>query len=280
VTERHPSFLLARRPYVFAHRGGRAIVPENTLAGFDRAIDLGVDGLELDVRLSRDSVPIVHHDETVDRTTNATGKVSGWTSGDLAGLDAAFHFAQDRGYPLRGKGIGVPTLRAVLQRYAEVPLIVEMKGEDPRLPEATLAEVRAAGALDRVCFAGFNTSLLRAVRRSESAATTSAGRVELRSALYRSWIWWRLGTVSYDVCQVPDVLTGRPFLSRRFVRLVRRAGIPVQVWTVNEAADVCRLLDWSVDAFITDRPDAVRGWICDWEAGRAEKGSRPLLQMP
>src|SRR3954468_11710150 len=84
---RHP-FFAASRPLVFAHRGGSGLAPENTIAAFETAMDLGADGLELDVRLSRDGVVVVHHDASLDRTTNARGRVDAFESAELARVDA------------------------------------------------------------------------------------------------------------------------------------------------------------------------------------------------
>src|SRR3954471_5303264 len=84
----------ARRPQVFAHRGGCALGPENTIAAFDLGVAAGADGLELDVHLSADGVIVVHHDETLDRTTNGAGPLARHTAAELAALDAGYRFEQ------------------------------------------------------------------------------------------------------------------------------------------------------------------------------------------
>jgi glycerophosphoryl diester phosphodiesterase len=126
---------------VFAHRGGCALGPENTFVTFDRGLAAGADGLELDVHLSADGILIVHHDETLDRTTSGSGPVAARTAAELARIDA-------------GDAAGVPALRDVLRRYADVPLIVEMKVNSVAMGEALAREVHRAGAADRVCAAG------------------------------------------------------------------------------------------------------------------------------
>src|SRR6478672_9570312 len=100
-------------PLVFAHRGGRVLGPENTLAGFDLGIAAGADGLELDVHLSADDIPVVHHDADLDRCTNVTGPVAARRADELARVDAAFHFGADNGFPWRGRGVSVPTLNLI-----------------------------------------------------------------------------------------------------------------------------------------------------------------------
>src|SRR5258708_11363446 len=96
----HPARLLGR-PQVFAHRGGAALRPENTLLAFDLGLSLGADGLELDVHLSRDGVVVVHHDPTLERTTNGRGPIAALTAGELARLDACHHFEGFRGAAVR-----------------------------------------------------------------------------------------------------------------------------------------------------------------------------------
>src|SRR5688500_6689662 len=130
------SFFDTSVPLVFAHRGGCATGPENTLAAFDRGVAARADGLELDVRLSADGIPVVHHDPVLDRTTNMSGRVADYTAEQLKRADAACHFDSEHGHPLRGQGIGVPTLAEVLRRYPDARVIVEMKDDVEAMGEA------------------------------------------------------------------------------------------------------------------------------------------------
>src|SRR6187455_489606 len=113
-------FFRTTRPQVFAHRGGCALGPENTLAAFDLGVAAGADGLELDVHLSADGVVVVHHDETLDRTTSGAGPLARRTAGELAAVDAGCRFLSNGVYPFRGQGFGIPTLREVLARYRDI----------------------------------------------------------------------------------------------------------------------------------------------------------------
>ena len=245
---------------MFAHRGGSALAPENTIAAFDHGLSLGADGLELDVHLSRDGRVVVHHDRTLDRTTDATGRVADRTADELARVDAGYSFRPDQGHPFRGRGIGVPTLADVLGRYRDVPIIIELKMNVPELARATLDVVRSAGALGRVCLGSSGWRVLREVRRLEPVVATSAAREEVRWALYRSWCRWPIGPrsrVCYQGYQVPEWAGRTRVVSRRFVDIAHRAGLGVQVWTVDTESDARRLLGWGVDGLITDRPDVI-----------------------
>jgi glycerophosphoryl diester phosphodiesterase len=230
------AFFRSSRPLVFAHRGGAALAPENTMEAFDRAVSLGVDGLELDVRLSADGEVVVHHDRTLERTTALRGLLAARPASEL------------------GRA-GVPTLRSVLDRHHGVRVIVEMKVHRAEFGLRVLEVVRAAGALDRVCLGSFGRAALRAVRSAEPAVATSAAREEVRWALYRSWCRWPVAQTRYGGYQVPELAGRTRVVSPRFVHDAHRFGLAVQVWTVDDLDDARRLLGWGVDALITDRPD-------------------------
>lgn len=248
---------LLPRPLVYAHRGGAALRPENTLAAFDHGLALGADGLEFDVHLSRDRVVVVHHDAALERTTNGQGTIRALSAADLARIDAGHHFGADgeAPYPFRGKGLGIPSLGDVLQRYPGVPLIIELKSAEPELARRVIDELRRADAVERAALGSFYYRVLRAARTYDARVRTGASREETRWALYRSWMGWPLGTPAYSEFQVPERAGRTTIVSPRFVDHAHRAGLLVKVWTVDDRADIDRLLDWGVDAVISDRPD-------------------------
>lgn len=250
-------FLDLDRRFAIAHRGGAICRPENTLAAFDHAVSVGVDAIELDIRPSRDGQPVVIHDPTLDRTTNVTGAVSDRTADELARVDAAFRFGANDGFPFRGQAIGVPRLIDVLTRYPDLPFMIELKDDDPAFVSAAMAVVRRTSAVDRALFGSFSLAALAAVRRTGDFLT-SAAVPEATTALIRSKFWIAPPRArGYQLFQVPEVTsTARTrVVSPRFVRLARRAGLPVQVWIVNDADDMRRLAGWGVTGFISDRPD-------------------------
>jgi glycerophosphoryl diester phosphodiesterase len=234
---RHP-FFAAPRPLVFAHRGGSALKPENTIEAFDHGIALGCDGLELDVHLSRDGHVVVHHDRLLDRTTSLTGPLIARTADEL-------------------QTARVPLLADVLGRYRSVRVIIEMKVNSAGFAERVVEVIRAAGAIDRVCLGSFGRRVLRAARALEPRVATSAAREEVRWALYRSWCGWPVSRVGYAGYQVPEFSGRTRVVSRRFVAGAHASGLGVQVWTVDSIDEARRLLAWGVDALITDRPDII-----------------------
>lgn len=266
-----PPIFQSSQPLVFAHRGGSARGPENTLAACERGLASGADGLECDVHLSRDGIPVVIHDATLDRTTDLSGPVAERTAAELARADAAFHFAPDQGYPLRGRGIGVPTLDEVLQQSREARVIIEAKRGGPALARAIAELVARTNALHRVCVGSFDQKTLDALRALAPEIPTSGSEPEARWTLYRSWIRWPVASSQPHVAfQVPERAGRIRVASPTFVRQVHREGRVVQVWVVNEPADVRRLLDWGVDGIISDVPDVavkVRDeWVADESA--------------
>lgn len=264
------------RPLVLAHRGGAALRPENTMAAFEHGAALGADGFECDVHLSRDGELVVIHDATLDRTTDATGPVAARTAAELAHVDAGYRFGEHVGAPFRGRSGGVPRLGDLLARFPALRFVVELKGSDPAVGVAAVRLARERGALDRVCFGGFDDDVVGAVRAHEPAATTSAATNEIKWALYRSWVGLAPRAPQFRGYQVPESYGGTRVVTRRFVRLMRKAGLPVQVWTVNREPDMVRLLEWGVQALITDVPDVAVPVVRDWwrRHGRAPRGGR------
>jgi glycerophosphoryl diester phosphodiesterase len=259
-------------PLVYAHRGGAALRPENTVTAFDHGLALGADGLELDVHLSRDGVVVVHHDRVLERTTNGRGPLAACTAAELRRLDAGYWFADPQGsggFPYRGRGIAVPTLQLVIERYAGIPLIIELKGDDLELARRTVGLLRAAGALERAALGSFSGRVLREARRLEPALRTGASREETRWALYRSWVGWRLRCPRYREFQVPERSGRTTIVTPAFIAHAHRASVAVKVWTVNERADIDRLLDWGVDAVISDRPDVAVETVRLWRKQQA-----------
>lgn len=233
----HP-FFTSSRPLVFAHRGGSALAPENTVEAFANGLALGADGIELDVHLSRDGVVVVHHDATVDRTTKGSGAVAASTADELARLH-------------------VPALVDVLARFRDARVIIELKVNSAELAAAVVDAVRRADAVDRVCLGSFGVRGLRAARALEPAMATGAAREEVRWALYRSWVGWPMRRGAYVGFQVPEFAGATRIVSTRFVDAAHRAGHRVQVWTVDTEEAARRLLGFGVDALITDRPDLI-----------------------
>ena len=251
-----PSVFKADHPLIFAHRGGARLAPENTVAAIDNGMALGSDGFEIDVQLSADGIPVVIHDHTLERTTDRSGPVRNLSAAELARVDAGFHFELDGKHPFRGQGIGIPRLDDVLARYPRARAIIEMKGGQPELARAVGESIKRANAIERTCVGSFYQGSIDAIRDGFPDVTTSASQEEARWTLHRSWVRWPWTKARKWVAfQVPEKAGRMRVVSRAFLNHVHREGHVVQVWVVNERADIERLLDWGVDGIISDRPD-------------------------
>ena len=249
---------------VIAHRGNSMHAPEDTMESFRQGLALGADGLEFDVRLSADGVPVVIHDPTLDRTTDGTGPVSGRTLDELRRLDAGFRFTRDTGrsYPYRGKGIGLSTLAEVLSAFPATPCIIELK--TATATEALAQALEEHGAKERVVIGSFDDAALAPLRGRGFQLTASMS--EVLSLYGRALTLRDAGAPAYQACSIPPTYRGIPVPVRQFARMLRRRGIPTHVWTVNEPRLARRLWDGGVNAILSDDPGTMLGIL-----GRPER---------
>ena len=166
---------------IAAHRGGAGVRPENTQAAFDHAVGLGCSFLELDVHVTRDGVPVVIHDATVDRTTDGSGAVAGLSAAETAELDAGYRFSEDgRSFPFRGKGIRIPTLEEVFARYPKSWISVDLKASGTHLPAAVAELIRRFEREQRTVVGSFSCRAAAAFRKLSPEAHAIACPAEVR----------------------------------------------------------------------------------------------------
>ena len=264
-TERIHPFLDRPSPIGFAHRGGAGEAPENTMAAFEIAIALGYAYLETDLHLTRDGFLVAFHDARLERTTDRTGAIAELDLADVQAADAGHAFSADGGltFPFRGRDVRVPLLEDLLLRWPHVRVNVDPKADAAVVPLVRLLD--RLGAWDRVCVGSFSDARLRRVRAvARGRACTSMGPRAVAAARgsAAAGIVPRLGA---DCIQVP-LRQGRiPIVTARFVRAAHRRGLPVHVWTVNDAPTMRALLDLGIDGIMTDRLRV----LCDVFAERA-----------
>jgi glycerophosphoryl diester phosphodiesterase len=249
---------IQRRPLVMAHRGGAGLWPENTMYGFERAVDLGVDMLETEIHSTADNILVLMHDSTVDRTTNGSGPIRAFTLEELKTLDAGYNWTSDGGqtFPFRGSGITVPTLEEVFTALPTARINIDIKQEKPSLVEPLCRTIRTFDMTDKVMVASFNSKVLKAFRRVCPEVTTSAGTGEVAFFFMVNMVF--LGAVYRPACQafqVPEYSSGLRVLTKRFVETAHGLNLAVHVWTINEVTDMKRLLASGVDGIVTDYPD-------------------------
>lgn len=249
---------IQRRPLVMAHRGGDGLWPENTMYGFERAVDLGVDVLETEIHSTADNILVLMHDSTVDRTTNGSGPISSFTLEELKTLDAGYNWTSDGGqtFPFRGSGITVPTLEEVFTALPNARINIDIKQGKPSLLGSLCKTIRTFDMVDRVMVASFSSKVLKAFRRVCPEVATSAGTGEVALFFMMNMVF--LGAAYRPACQafqVPEYSSGLRVLTKRFVNTARGLNLEVHAWTIDEVNDMKRLLALGVDGIVTDYPD-------------------------
>ncbi|MCC6898879.1 MAG: glycerophosphodiester phosphodiesterase [Polyangiaceae bacterium] len=256
----HKPYLDGARPLCFAHRGGAALWPENTLVALRGAIELGVTHLETDVHLTRDGELVVFHDARLERTTDGYGPIRDFTLSELQELDAGFRFSPDgKTRPWRGKGLRIPRLSEAFELDPRVKLNVEMKQSGVGLPRALWELIEQRSLHDRILVAAAELGLGREFRKlARGRVATSASALEVAEL----WAAGRVGVgrwvpVDYDALQVPPSQYGLEVVTEQFVELAHARGLHVHVWTIDDPNEMRRLRALGVDGLMSDRPDVL-----------------------
>jgi glycerophosphoryl diester phosphodiesterase len=242
---------------VIAHRGGRSLGPESTLVAFQRASEVGVDVIEIDVHRTADGHLVIIHDHTVDRTTNGSGPVNDFRLRELQALDAAYRWSPDKGrtYPLRGKGIAIPTLAEAFTAMPAMRMNIEIKESRPEVIAPLCDLIRDFNKTDQVMIASFDASQLKRFRSRCPEVATSAGA---REAFVFYGVQWahleNIYTPPAQALQVPEKYGRIQVITPRFLRAAHARNLRVHVWTVNDPQQMQRLVDLGVDGIMTDYP--------------------------
>lgn len=241
----HP-FLDHPGVHAFAHRGGTEAAPENSLAAFAAAVELGFDYLETDVHLTADGVMVAFHDEVLDRVTDMTGRIADlpWSEVSQARI---------------GGTEPIPTMDEVLDAFPATRINIDAKSHEVVV---TLAEcLRRHRALDRVCVGGFSDRRLGRLRNMlGDRLCTSAGPRETAAFLAGVRLpGFRVpADAAYRCLQVPVRQAGIELVTAATVDAAHANSLAVHVWTIDDPAEMHRLLDLGVDGIMTDRPSVLR----------------------
>ncbi len=251
----HP-YLEGPRPRAYAHRGwhiGDLAGCENTMAAFTRAAAEGFAYLELDVHASADGVAVIHHDQSLDRTTDGTGRLDEHTAAELEKVRV-------------GGREPIPLLEDVLAALPETRITIELKSAAAVDP--TLAALERADAWDRVCLGGFKQTWLDAARRGGGERLcTSMARRDALALRARAWLDAlprplsrvpSLLPLAGDIAHVPVSAGPLRVVDAGLLRTAHERGMEVHVWTVNRPTQMHQLLDLGVDGLLSDRPDLLR----------------------
>ena len=243
---------------VISHRGGRSLGPENTVYTFKRATELGSDVLEMDLQTTSDGALVILHDREVERTTNGKGAVDSFTLSELKKLDAGFRWSPDnsRSYPLRNKGVTIPTLTEVFKAFPDTRINIEIKSSQVNTIQNFCRTIRDHGMSEKVMVACFDAGKLGEFRSLCPEVATSAGASE--AAMFY-WLQWAHLESAYSpsaqALQIPQAYGQYRIATRRFLDAAHARNLRVHVWTVNEVEPMQRLIDLGVDGIMTDYPE-------------------------
>ena len=247
-------------PLIIGHRGASAVAPENTLVAFSRALQDGADGIEFDLRLSRDRVPVVIHDANLKRTGQSARLVRDLTAAELQQCEVCSWFSPVQAEHTQFVGT-VPTLAQVFKLFKEndALLYLEMKfdREDVmELTERVVAEIHTAQIADRAVVSSFDLSAIALVKKLDPAISTAA--------LFEPKLWHPLSTLRrlkmVDVAVehgAAEIALHHTLVSSRIMEKANQSGLPVVVWTVDAVKWIGRARRLGIKALITNNPAAM-----------------------
>lgn len=248
---------------VLAHRGFSGRFPENTMLAFEKAAELPIDGLEMDIYATKDDVLVISHDDSVARMTNGDGRIQEYTLAELKKLDAGYRFSPDGGqtYPFREQGITIPTMEEVLERFTDLWINVDIKQHEPRIVRLFCDLIRRHNAEKQLCVGSFSSETVAQFRDACPEVTTLASRSEIFQLyslhfFHLSQLFGRGG----HAMQLPPQQKTRlgitfDLASARFLEAAHRHDMALHLWTINNKAEVKRFVDLGIDGIITDYPD-------------------------
>ena len=242
---------LTEKPFVWAHRGASAYAPENTMEAFRLAAEMGADGLEIDVRFSKDKEIMIIHDEKLDRTSNGQGVVGDYTVSELKFFDFGFKFKKAL------TGTKIPTLAELLEflKTNDLYLNIEIKPTDDDMPKALVELVAKYGLVDRVMYSSFNhLQLARILEHQPDALVGPLYSFNMMNA------WTYCENMGARAAH-PSHLQLSVFPT--YVEECHKRSIRVHPWTCDDPTRIAEIIDLGVDAIITNVPDVALGIVAE-----------------
>lgn len=250
---------------LYGHRGAAAERPENTVPSFERALELGVDALEMDVHRTGDGHIVVSHDPSGHRMAGVPKRICECTLAEVQSWDVGRGFVDAKGErPFAGKGYSIPTLEEILERFQDTPLNVDIKQRDRLAVRPLTTLLRRLGAEQRVTVASFHDAIIRSVRDQGYRGPTVLARNEVVGLVALPQLarhWW---PVRGAAVQVPERYGPVNFCASWFIDRCHALGLRIDFWTVNDPVRAERLLDLGADGLMTDDPAAVQPAVERW----------------
>ncbi|MHA1902496.1 MAG: glycerophosphodiester phosphodiesterase [Candidatus Thorarchaeota archaeon] len=256
------------RPLIMAHRGDPSSAPENTIQSMRKAVEIGVDVLETDVRLTSDNKLVLFHDDDLVRVTGLEGTVRDLTLDELEQVDMGYQFTNDDGktFPFRGQGYSIVKLSDALEEYPDMRFNLDIKDDVVEAPELLADLITELGRETSVIVGSFHDRQLERFRRLLPQVPTAAHPGEVSRFVFAlkahvASIFIR--NPRFQAFQVPKKYGRIQVVEPRFVKAAHDRGIAVHVWTINEREDMEHLIDLGVDGLFTDNPSLMREVLSD-----------------
>ena len=245
---------------VIAHRAGLGLKPDNTVDAAELSLKLGAV-IEIDLHSSKDGHLVVRHDDTVNSTTNGIGRVHDKTLEELKQLDAGYMFDpnKDQSYPYREVGITIPTFQEMIDATPGARYVIEIKQARPSIARQLCQALKENSIDERAIIGSFKHEALEEFRAicPHVATSMSPEEAKLFVGLQKVGLSHLL-PVSAQALQVPMTHSNLEIVTPSFIKDAQSRGIKVEVWTINETAEMVSLIDDGVDGIITDYPDRLK----------------------
>lgn len=254
-------FFQSDKPLNFGHRGFAGQYPENTILSYQKAIEAGSDVLEMDVQLTSDNKLIVFHDDTLDRMTSGIGKVQEKSLIEIKKVNVGSNFIlQENGKnscPFKNSELKVPLLSEVFNEFKQYRFNIDIKQHEKKVCEALFETIKEFKFKEKVLVASDDYETIKYFRSlsKEEIATGASYREVANFIFYKSINMLKRFHIEADAFQIPEKYFEIRILTENLIIEAHKKNIAVHPWTINEKADMERLLRWGVDGIMTDFPD-------------------------
>lgn len=249
-------FLKNDRPLIMAHRGRSAYTPESSYQSFKEAYDLDVDVLETDIRLTKDGIPVIFHDESLDRTTNGIGSINDYTFDELQAYDLGYWYQDSKSgeYPYRNKEFKILSLVEFLDKFPKIRINLDIKDELKEAPENILDAIISSNAHDRVLLGSFHHKQIKKFRdiSLQWGIPTSASPLEVLVFLGHLTLF---SYKKFCVFQVPMNYNFLKIVTQKNIERAHKLNLAVHPWTFNDKQAMMNLFKWGIDGIFSDDPE-------------------------
>lgn len=251
------------KPWIIAHGGSKALWPENTMMAMDSSVNLGVDALEMDVRLTKDEILVLRHDETIDRMSNGEGKVRDFTLAELQQFNFGHGFEDlDGNAPYENAMVPIATLESIFSKYEGMYMNVELKDDgDDGIKAADLlkALIDKYHMQNKVLVASFHDKVLKhyCKETDKNYPMSTAKKETTKMVLTTKTATGIFYAPEAVATQIPMESSGLNLAKKRIVKSAHRHNMAVHYWTINEKDEMKALIEMGADGLITDRPDVM-----------------------